>query len=79
MTVLDLPIEELVSYRPERREEGDFDEFWRRTLAEAASFPLDSRFVPTTPGCGTSRSWTSTSRATRANASRAGSSCPALA
>jgi len=46
VAVFDYPLEELVAYRPERREEPDFDEFWRRTLAEASAFPLDPRFVP---------------------------------
>ena len=46
MPFYDLPREELPYYTPERREEKDFDAFWARTLAEAAGYPLDPRFVP---------------------------------
>jgi len=46
MAFYDLPRNELQSYRPERREEKDFDAFWESTLAEAGRHPLDPRFVP---------------------------------
>lgn len=46
MTMFDLPLDQLRAYRPERREPADFDAFWRETLAEAASFPLDAVFTP---------------------------------
>ncbi len=46
MAFYDMPREELQRYKPERREEKDFDAFWAATLAEAASKPLDPRFVP---------------------------------
>ncbi|GAA4877255.1 acetylxylan esterase [Kitasatospora terrestris] len=37
MPVTDLGIDELVDYRPDSSAPQDFDEFWRRTLAEARS------------------------------------------
>jgi cephalosporin-C deacetylase len=39
----DLPLDELVSYRPEVGEPVDFDAFWTRTLDEARSHDLDVR------------------------------------
>lgn len=44
MPQFDLPLEELEKYRPERSEPADFDAFWGKTLAAAASFALDARF-----------------------------------
>ena len=46
MPLFDKPLPELREYRPERDEQPDFDEFWSRTLAEAADFPLDPEFTP---------------------------------
>jgi len=46
MAFYDLPRDELEVYKPERREEKDFDSFWASTLAEAAKSPLDPKFVP---------------------------------
>ncbi|RIQ13743.1 acetylxylan esterase [Jiangella rhizosphaerae] len=46
MPLFDKPLSELREYRPERDEQPDFDEFWSRTLAEAAQFPLDPQFTP---------------------------------
>jgi cephalosporin-C deacetylase len=46
MAFFDLPREELPRYKPERREEKDFDAFWASTLADAAKHPLDPSFVP---------------------------------
>jgi cephalosporin-C deacetylase len=46
MAFYDLPREELPSYKPERREEKDFDAFWAATLADASKSPLDPRFLP---------------------------------
>ena len=43
MALVDLPLEDLVDYRPEVQEPDDFDDFWQRTLAEARSFDLDVR------------------------------------
>jgi len=47
MAFYDLPREELVRYRPERREEKDFDSFWDSTLEESATYALDPRYTPT--------------------------------
>ncbi|MFH8627696.1 acetylxylan esterase, partial [Streptomyces vietnamensis] len=38
MPVTDFGADELVGYRPEAPVPQDFDEFWRRTLAEARSY-----------------------------------------
>jgi cephalosporin-C deacetylase len=45
MAQFDLPLAELERYRPERDEPGDFDDFWRGTLADAAGHDLDPSFV----------------------------------
>lgn len=42
--LLDLPLEQLKTYQAPPTEPADFDEFWRRTLAEAAAQPLAARF-----------------------------------
>jgi cephalosporin-C deacetylase len=44
MAFYDLPREELPNYKPERREEKDFDAFWASSLEDAAAKPLDARF-----------------------------------
>jgi cephalosporin-C deacetylase len=46
MAFFDLPREGLRVYKPERREESDFDSFWASTLQDAARHPLDPRFLP---------------------------------
>lgn len=46
MPLFDKPLSELRDYRPERDEQPDFDEFWSRTLDEAAGFGLDPQFTP---------------------------------
>ncbi len=46
MNVFDLSPEELRAYRPDRREESDFDEFWKRTLSEAAARSVSPSFKP---------------------------------
>jgi cephalosporin-C deacetylase len=43
MALVDLPLEELVRYRPEVQEPDDFDGFWERTLAEARATDVDVR------------------------------------
>ncbi|WP_026554386.1 acetylxylan esterase [Arthrobacter sp. 35W] len=46
----DLPLTELVGYRPAVREPEDFDAFWTATLTEARSYALDVQATPlTTP------------------------------
>jgi cephalosporin-C deacetylase len=46
MALFDMSLAELRSYRPELVEPEDFDEFWRRTLEEAAGHELAPRFDP---------------------------------
>jgi cephalosporin-C deacetylase len=46
MAQFDLPMDELVAYRPVIPEPADFDEFWRSTLAEAAAHDLSATFTP---------------------------------
>ncbi|WP_328947831.1 acetylxylan esterase [Streptomyces sp. NBC_00184] len=46
MSLFDLPLDQLRTYRPESGEPDDFDAFWRRTLDEAAEHPLDAEFRP---------------------------------
>src|SRR3954454_11257134 len=48
--LIDLPLSELVQYRPELAPPPDFDAFWERTLAEARSHPLDATFEPVDAG-----------------------------
>jgi cephalosporin-C deacetylase len=40
MALIDLSVDELREYRPERTEPTDFDEFWTDTLDEARSHPI---------------------------------------
>jgi cephalosporin-C deacetylase len=40
----DFPLDRLQTYQPPRDEPGDFEAFWRDTLAEAEGFPLAARF-----------------------------------
>ena len=44
MSFFDLPIEELVDYKPKIQEPDDFDSFWQDTLREARQYPLNARF-----------------------------------
>ena len=44
MALVDMPLEQLKSYLPQRQEPADFDAFWEQTLAESRAFPLDARF-----------------------------------
>ncbi|MEU9092383.1 acetylxylan esterase [Streptomyces sp. NPDC087901] len=44
MSLFDLPLDQLRTYRPESGEPDDFDAFWRRTLDEAGAHPLDAEF-----------------------------------
>jgi len=48
--LFDLPLDQLRMYLPPREEPPDFDAFWRRTLEEARSHPLDPRFEPVDAG-----------------------------
>lgn len=42
----DLSLDQLKVYRPERREPGDFEAFWKATLAESSRMPLEAHFDP---------------------------------
>ncbi|HJR79219.1 MAG TPA: acetylxylan esterase [Anaerolineales bacterium] len=44
MATFDLPLNELKTYCPERDEPADFDAFWKSTLEEARTFPLNATF-----------------------------------
>ena len=44
MPLFDLPLDRLREYLPRRDEPTDFDTFWQRTFAEAATVDLDPRF-----------------------------------
>jgi cephalosporin-C deacetylase len=52
----DLSEDELWAYRSTAAEPGDFDAFWRRTLDEAATYPLDVRATEV-DGAATLRTW----------------------
>jgi len=47
---IDLPLEQLKTYRPPRNEPSDFDPFWQQTLTEARNFPLNAVFKPVDVG-----------------------------
>jgi cephalosporin-C deacetylase len=44
MAFFDLSLKELQTYCPDRDEPADFDSFWKSTLAEAQTFPLNPTF-----------------------------------
>ena len=44
MAIFDLPLDELKTYLPTREEPADFDSFWKSTLDEARSHPLNAIF-----------------------------------
>jgi cephalosporin-C deacetylase len=46
VTLADLPLEELVRYRPDVAEPEDFDDFWQRTLTEARAHDVGVRSRP---------------------------------
>jgi cephalosporin-C deacetylase len=50
MAFFDLPLEQLRTYKPDRKEPADFDTFWQHTLDEARSFPLNAQFEPVDMG-----------------------------
>jgi cephalosporin-C deacetylase len=45
MAFFDLSLDELRSYTPQRIEPEDFDSFWKQTLDETRSYPLDAKFT----------------------------------
>lgn len=46
MPLIDLPLADLQAYRPPLTRPADFDQFWQRTLREAATQPLNVVFTP---------------------------------
>lgn len=50
MAMFDFPLDVLESYAPERHEPSDFDDFWRSTLDQARSHPLNATFEPVDAG-----------------------------
>src|SRR3990172_923461 len=44
MAFFDLSLNELKTYLPIREEPADFDSFWKSTLDEARTFPLNATF-----------------------------------
>lgn len=46
MAMFDFPLDVLESYRPDRHEPADLDEFWRATLDGARFCPLNATFEP---------------------------------
>ena len=44
MPYFDLSLEELQTYKPERSEPTDFDQFWEATLKDARSYPINAQF-----------------------------------
>ncbi|MEM5775230.1 MAG: acetylxylan esterase, partial [Anaerolineaceae bacterium] len=43
---IDMPLEQLKTYLPDRPEPPDFDAFWQLTLQQARAFPLEAVFEP---------------------------------
>lgn len=50
MPLVDLPLDQLLTYRPQRVEPADFDDFWARTLEETRGHALDATFEPVDSG-----------------------------
>src|SRR5215469_6237067 len=48
--LFDLPLDQLVAYRPERQEPPDFDAFWQQTLADSRARARPARFDPIDAG-----------------------------
>ncbi len=44
MAFFDFPLDELKTYCPKRNEPADFDAFWKSTLDETRTFPLNAKF-----------------------------------
>jgi cephalosporin-C deacetylase len=49
MALIDLPLEQLTAYLPERTEPADFDAFWAETLGDARERQWPARFSPAHP------------------------------
>ena len=50
MALIDLSLDQLREYRPERVEPEDFDQFWAQTLATADAHPIAAAFEPVDTG-----------------------------
>ena len=50
MPLLDMTLEEMRGYRPQREEPADFDAFWQETLESARAHDLDATFEPVDAG-----------------------------
>lgn len=50
MAFIDMPLDQLRTYLPERDEPADFDDFWRTTLEETRRHALDPVFAPIDAG-----------------------------
>lgn len=50
MPTVDMPLAQLVEYRPDRVEPTDFDDFWVRTLTETRQYDLAVTFSPVDSG-----------------------------
>jgi cephalosporin-C deacetylase len=50
MPIVDMPLAQLVEYRPDRAEPADFDSFWATTLAETRQHDLAATFTPADSG-----------------------------
>jgi cephalosporin-C deacetylase len=46
----DLPLDQLKTYLPQRDEPADFDAFWKATLEDARTHPLNATFTPVQAG-----------------------------
>ena len=46
MPLFDKPLSELKVYKPALTREAEFDAFWQKTLAQAATIPLQTQFTP---------------------------------
>ena len=44
MAFFDLPLDQLKTYLPDREEPAVFDSFWKSTLEDARTFPLNATF-----------------------------------
>src|SRR6478672_11490734 len=57
VALIDMPLEQLQAYLPQRNEPADFDSFWQQTLAETRSTPLNPEFSPVDVGLRTVESY----------------------
>lgn len=48
--IVDLPLDQLITYSPTREEPKDFDSFWSQTLLETRQYPLHPIFEPVNVG-----------------------------